>query len=288
MKRTLSAVLAGGDMRQIYLGRLLREDGFRTAAVALERHGEELESQGMEAFRAADVIILPMPVMGERGRLNAPLANAPYKMTEVLDAIPAGKTVFGGAVPKAVHEMAQRRGITVTDYLERGELAVLNAIPTAEGAIQIAMEELPVTLHGTKTLVIGNGRIGKALSHRLHALGAEVTVSARRYDDFARIRDGGMKWADTRALAPVVGEFALIFNTVPHPVVTRAVLAKCRPDVVLIDLASRPGGTDFAAAGELVRRAIHALSLPGKVAPVTAASYIRDTITHILQEEGKL
>lgn len=288
MKRTLSAVLAGGDMRQIYLGRLMREDGFRVRAVALERHGEELEAGGMETFQSADLIVLPMPVMAERGRLNAPLANAPYKITEVLDAIPAGKTVFGGSVPKAVHEMAERRGIAVTDYLERGELAVLNAIPTAEGAIQIAMEELQVTLHGTKTLVIGNGRIGKALAHRLHALGAQVTVSARRYDDFARIRDGGMEWADTRVLAPLAGKFALIFNTVPHLVVTRAVLAKCRPDTVLIDLASRPGGTDFAAASELGIRAVHALSLPGKTAPVTAASYIRDTITHILQEEGKL
>ncbi|MGN1031266.1 MAG: hypothetical protein ACI4PQ_06645, partial [Butyricicoccaceae bacterium] len=125
-------------------------------------------------------------------------------------------------------------------------------------------------------------------AHRLHVLGAHVTVSARRHDDFARIRDGGMQWADTRALEPVVGAFDVIFNTVPHLVVTRSVLAKCREDVLLIDLASRPGGTDFAAAADLERRVIHALSLPGKVAPVTAASYIRDTITHMLQEEGKL
>ncbi|MGN1030292.1 MAG: dipicolinate synthase subunit DpsA, partial [Butyricicoccaceae bacterium] len=157
MKKTLSAVLAGGDMRQVYLGRLLRQDGFRIGAVALERHGEELEPLDTESFRTADVIILPMPVMADRGRMNAPLANAPHKITDILDAIPAGKLVFGGAVPKSVHEMAERRGITVADYLERGELAVLNAIPTAEGAIQIAMEELPVTLHDSRALVIGNG-----------------------------------------------------------------------------------------------------------------------------------
>lgn len=288
MKRMLNVVLAGGDMRQIYLGQQLTEDGFRVSTVALERHGEQLEMRDMSAFHTAEVIVLPMPVMAERGRLNAPLSNAPYKITDVLDAIPAGKTVFGGAIPKSVHEMAERRGIVMTDYLEREELAVLNAIPTAEGAIQIAMEELPVTLHGTKALVIGNGRIGKALARRLHVLGAEVTVSARRYEDFARIRDSGMQWADTGALAPFVKQFALIFNTVPYLIVTRSVLAQCRSDVLLIDLASRPGGIDFAAAEDLGRKTIHALSLPGKVAPVTAASYIRDTIIHILQEEGKL
>ena len=53
-----------------------------------------------------------------------------------------------------------------------------------------------------------------------------------------------------------------------------------------MDLASKPGGVDMEAASRLGVRVIWALSLPGKVAPVTAGKIIRDTIYHILNELG--
>ncbi|MGM9631071.1 dipicolinate synthase subunit DpsA [Butyricicoccus sp.] len=288
MKHTLTFALAGGDVRQAYLGELLAADGAQVRTIGLERSGTELEAGGAPRtlFAEADVILLPMPVMGTRGRLNAPLANAPYKLTDVLDAIPAGKPVYGGSVPRMVRDMAARRGIEVQDYLEREELALLNAIPTAEGAIQIAMEELPVTLHGLPVLVIGAGRIGMALAPRLRGLGAHVTVSARRYDDFARLRSGGYHYLDTRRLAGQLHAFPLVINTVPSPVLTRRVLADCAPDALIIDLASGKGGI-ADDAGDLCR-VIHALSLPGRVAPRSAAAAIYDTVCHMLEEEGLL
>lgn len=288
MKHTLTAALVGGDVRQAYLGELLAADGARVRAVGLERSGTELEAGGAlrTLFAEADVILLPMPVMGTRGRLNAPLANAPYKLTDVLDAIPAGKPVYGGAVPRMVRDMAARRGFEVRDYLEREELALRNAIPTAEGAIQIAMEELPFTLHGLPVLVIGAGRIGMALALRLRGLGARVTVSARRYDDFARLYSGGYAALDTRALDGQLHAFPLIVNTVPSPVLTRRALADCAPDTLVLDLASGTGGV-ADDAGDLCR-VIHALSLPGRVAPRSAAAAIYDTVCHMLEEEGLL
>ncbi len=286
MKHTLTFALVGGDVRQAYLGELLAAGGARVQTVGLERCGAALAvSDDMRAlFAEADVVLLPMPVMGTRGRLNAPLANAPYKLTDVLDAIPAGKPVLGGAVPKAAADMAARRGIRIFDYLAREELALRNAIPTAEGAIQIAMEELPVTIHGLPVLIVGAGRIGSALAPRLRGLGARVTVSARSYADFARIRGEGYEYLDTRRLRGHMQAFALVINTVPAAVLTREVLADCREDVLVIDLASGAGGVS-PDAGEQ-RRVIHALSLPGRVAPRSAAAAIHDTVCHMLEEEG--
>ena len=119
MRHTLTFALAGGDVRQVCLGEMLAADGNRVQTVGLERHETALPSCSdyRALFAQADVILLPMPVMGIRGRLNAPLANAPYRLTDLLDAIPAGKPVYGGSVPGMVHQMASRRGITVTDYL---------------------------------------------------------------------------------------------------------------------------------------------------------------------------
>ena len=63
-------------------------------------------------------------------------------------------------------------------------------------------------------------------------------------------------------------------------------LKELKPECVVIDLASLPGGVDFAAAQALGVKAIQALSLPGRVAPATAAAYLRSTICHILNELG--
>ncbi|MCB6365580.1 dipicolinate synthase [Intestinibacillus massiliensis] len=150
------------------------------------------------------------------------------------------------------------------------------------------MEELLVTLHGARALVIGNGRIGKLLSQRLACLGADVTVSARSNADFAWISATGLHTLDTRLLAGHLAPFDVIFNTVPSRVLGLAELAEIPEECLVIDLASKPGGVDFPAAQQLGRRAIWALSLPGKVAPMSSAMAIRDTIYNILQEEGIL
>ena len=161
-----------------------------------------------------------------------------------------------------------------------------NAVPTAEGAVQIALEELPIALHGARVLVLGFGRVGKLTAHRMRALGARVSVAARKWADLA--------WADAYGYAPepmggldgYLCPYDLVVNTVPARVLDRRRLAELKPGCLVIDLASKPGGVDLEAAGELGVQTIWALSLPGKVAPVTAGAAIRDTIYHILDELG--
>ena len=170
------------------------------------------------------------------------------------------------------------------DYFAREELAVLNAIPTAEGAIQIAMEELPITLHNARVLVIGFGRLGKALAPRLRALGARVWVSARRYEQRAAAEGMGLDSEGMERLADWLCSYDLVFNTVPAPVLGLEELAALKGGALVVDLASRPGGVDMDAAATLGVRVVWALSLPGKVAPVTSGRYIKDTVYHIMEE----
>ena len=181
----------------------------------------------------------------------------------------------------------EARGLHMADYFAREELAVANAVPTSEGTIQIAMEELPVTLHGARTLILGAGRLGKVLARQLTGLGAKVTVAARSWSDLAWIDAWGCDAARSDALEGTLGDFDLILNTVPAPLLTRERLAELKAGCLVIDLASRPGGVDFQSAAELGVKVIWALSLPGKAAPVTAGRAIRDTVYHILSEEEK-
>lgn len=163
-----------------------------------------------------------------------------------------------------------------------------NALPTCEGAIQLAMEETPHTIQGSKCLIIGNGRLGSLLAHKLQALGAHVTVSARNARDFAKIATAGLPSLDTRKLAGHLSGFDLIFNTVPAPVLGAAELSELTPPCLVMDLASLPGGVEAGAPVVSGCRIMHALSLPGKVAPLSAARAVRDTVLTMLTEEGIL
>ena len=160
------------------------------------------------------------------------------------------------------------------------------AFPTAEGAIQIALEEMPVTLHGSRALVIGYGRLGKALAPRLAGLGAKVSVAARKYADLAWAEGFGFGTEHTGELKGWLCGYDLVVNTVPVRVLREAELADLKPGCLVIDLASKPGGVDFDAAARLGVKAFWALSLPGKVAPVTAGKSIKTTIYNILTELG--
>ena len=161
---------------------------------------------------------------------------------------------------------------------------IANALPTAEGAVQLAMEHLPITIHGSKVLVIGFGRVGRLTAQRFQALGARVSVAARKYDQLAWAQAMGFGAEHLAQLQGWLCGYDLIVNTVPAQVLGREELEDLKPDCLILDLASKPGGVDLAAAAEMGVKVIWALSLPGKVAPVTAGAAIRSTIYNMLRE----
>ena len=149
------------------------------------------------------------------------------------------------------------------------------------------MEATDQTIHGSRCLVVGCGRIGKLLASRLRALGGVVSISARKYGDLAWCEACGCQSLRTEGLAGKLGAFDLIFNTVPTLILDAGLLQETGEDCVLLELASAPGGIDLAAAEAVGRRVICAPGLPGKVAPRNAAAAIRDSVYHILEERGE-
>jgi len=172
------------------------------------------------------------------------------------------------------------------DFLCREDFAVLNAIATAEGALEIALREMPRTLHGAEALCMGYGRIGKVLCRLLCSLGARVSAAARRTEHFAWMESCGVQPMHIHRIEGALGGFDCVFNTVPHLVLPYARLRELPRECVVVDLASNPGGVDFKAAGQLGVNVHWALSLPGKCAPESAAAYLRDTLYRILEERG--
>ena len=290
MKHELNIWVVGGDLRQAKLAQLLAEDGHTVHTYALGELSEAVPGLSAEAslrhVDRADCVVLPLTVSSGGGLLNAPLSAVDHPLAGILDQLSPLQFLCGGRVDPDTQALALERGLTIRDYFAREELAVANAVPTAEGAVQLAMEHLPITIHGSRVLVIGFGRVGRLTAQRFHALGAGVSVAARKYDQLAWAQAMGFGGEHLGNLKGWLCGYDLIINTVPAQVLGREELEDVKHDCLILDLASKPGGVDLGAAGELGLTVIWALSLPGKVAPITAGAAIRSTIYNMLREIG--
>jgi len=285
VSNSVKIAVIGGDLRQLVVAKLFAENDIETAVFGFDLYTGEFPpvTKCMTAADAAygsTAIILPLPCTTDNAHLNTPFHNGKVLLDDLMRSITADQIVCAGMY-------ASDRPNTF-DYYAREELQILNAIPTAEGAIAIALDELPITLHGARAVILGFGRCGKALAERLKGLGSHVTVVARKESDLALCESYSYNAVSFRCLSNAVSNADVIFNTVPALILNEPMLKHIDKHTLIIDLASRPGGVDFEAAKRLGLNVNWALSLPGKVAPITAGKIIYKTVCNILKQEGVL
>ena len=291
MNEKINFLIAGGDLRQVYTAKALSQE-YNVYALGLSKNHINTDKINLienidDVPYEVDHIILPLPVSQDGEYINAPFSSRKIAASELIPHIKNGGIVFGGKFDDISQKIFINSGIETIDYFDREELNVLNAVPTAEGAVQIAMEETASTIYGQNILITGFGRISKVLIKILNGMGANVTVTARKYSDLAWAEIYGCKSVHTSSLHECIDKFDIIFNTVPAVLFDEYMLNKLRKDTLMIDLASKPGGVDFDIAGKLGLKVIWALSLPGKVAPVSSSEIIAGTVLNILKERGK-
>lgn len=285
-----SIAVVGGDLRIVKLIEMLVKDGYTVYTYGLEMSEDlqKIEKIEMcptvtETVKNSKVVVGPIPLSSDRKNLSMPFSNIKLNVDEFISCI-AGKTLIAGNIVEETKRKLEQSNIQYIDLLKREEFTVLNTIATAEGTIQIAMEETQKTLHGSKVLIMGFGRIGKVLAKMLDGIGAKVYCEARKNEDIAWIKAYGYEPIHLNNLNEHLGEFEIIISTIPFQILDKDRLELVNKDAVIIDLASNPGGVDRKAAKEKDLKLIWALSLPGKVAPLTSAIYIKETLYHVLKE----
>lgn len=270
----------GGDKRMLFAAKAFADRGHEVLLTGFDSLMSLCEIRVCTVQQAADecdIAVLPVRPVAD-GNLFAPFSQHPISIIGLLNQI-GKKPVFSGSSQMLKPYFAG----DIYDYTDDETFTLRNAELTAEGAIGLILNEYEGAVYGTEILVTGYGRIGKVLSRYLSMMGAKVTVAARNPDDRDMIAYRGMTAADYPALD--WSRYQVIVNTVPAEVIDRESIAQMREDVFIIDLASLPGGVDFSAAKERELTCIHALSLPGKTAPLTAGIIIKDTIMNILNRE---
>ncbi|MBR2370932.1 MAG: hypothetical protein IKA82_02810 [Clostridia bacterium] len=287
----IKVVVIGGDARQLYVTKHLELNGLSAIHLCTDSSGSLTLK---EALDGAHAVILPLPSSNDGVRINSPRAIRFTELVEITSALSPTPLILGGKLPPSFKNYAKEKGVKAIDYYENESLQIKNALPTAEGAVYLAMQELDITLDSCRAAVTGYGRISKALCALLKAMGAEVTVAARRQSDLAY---AGINRYKTLRITHVNGISSLselcqgydvIFNTVPCWIFDRSLIQNISHDTKLIELASAPGGFDIGALNDCGVTVIRGAALPGRYAPSTAGRIISETVIEILQSEGIL
>ena len=196
MDKNRCFLICGGDQRQVELAKALSSDGYNVLCYGLDRAKESGNLANVDDLKdaayKADFVILPLPCVVDEYYINMPLSNKTLKVDQLISSLKKGQIVIGGKISNDFAQKCKDNNIRIADYFGREEMVVLNVIPTVEGALQIAMEELPITIHSSKSLVLGYGRIGKMLSEALKNLGSHVGIEARSKEDLAWIKARAM------------------------------------------------------------------------------------------------
>ncbi|MFB6364019.1 dipicolinate synthase subunit DpsA [Paenibacillus elgii] len=241
-----------------------------------------------DALVALDAVILPAVGTDDQGNVDSLFSSKELRLThEHIAALPKHAIVFTGMAKPYLRELCSNEGIGLIELFDRDDVAIYNSIPTAEGAVMMAIQNTDITIHGSESMVLGFGRTGATLARTLQGMGAKVKVGVNKPEYYARAIEMGMNPFYTQELISHVSQVDLLFNTIPAMVVTAQVIANIPHRAIIIDLASKPGGTDFRYAEKRGVKAMLAPGLPGIVAPKTAGRIIADTLTRIIMEDAR-
>ncbi|PLT31597.1 dipicolinic acid synthetase subunit A [Peribacillus deserti] len=289
----IQIAVIGGDARQLEVVRKLTQLDAKLWLVGFEQldhafTGAVKEKLGDLNMSGIDAIILPVPGTNAEGSIETIFSSEKVTLTEdILKKTPEHCTIYSGISNAYLDKITKNADRKLVKLFERDDVAIYNSIPTVEGTIMMAIQHTDYTIHGSNVTVLGLGRVGMSVARTFHALGAKVKVGARKSEDLARITEMSLIPFHIKDLEQAVKDTDICINTIPFPVVTAAILANMPAHTLVIDLASKPGGTDFRYAEKRGIKALLAPGLPGIVAPKTAGKILANVLAQLLDHDMK-
>ena len=287
----MQIAVVGGDARQLEIIRKLTELDAKLSLIGFEQLDHAFSGAIKEKideidFSNVDAIILPVPGTNLDGQIETIFSNEKVVLTEeIISKTPEHCTIYSGITNSYLNEIIKKTNRNLVQLFERDDVAIYNSIPTVEGTIMIAIQHTDFTIHGSNIVVLGLGRVGMSVARTFHALGAKVKVGARKSEHLARITEMGLTAFNLQDIEHSVKDTDICINTIPFPIVTASVISKMPVHTLIIDLASKPGGTDFRYAEKRGIKAILTPGLPGIVAPKSAGLILANVLTQLLKED---
>lgn len=286
MSMNKNIAVIGGDKRQVYVCRLLASQGFSVISFGVEDDFIDTKNIAVadsleEVMNSSYLIIGPIPFSRDGIHIFSN-SEVTVRLEEFVSLIQDNHTILGGNINSSLIDAVENKNAMYYDFMKDDVIAVKNAVATAEGTILEAIRLSDINLSESECLVLGYGRCAKVLANRLKALNAKVTIAARSKEQISQARLDGLSALFLDEAPTHLKQFDFIFNSIPAMIITSIWLLACKQEVVIIDIASKPGGTDFEECKRLGIQAVLTLGLPGKYAPKTSAEILIDSIGHLL------
>ncbi|WP_280768928.1 dipicolinic acid synthetase subunit A [Salipaludibacillus daqingensis] len=287
----MKVVIIGGDLRQLEVIRILGKLDATIYLIGYDQLDDGflgVEKTSFEALKAEniDAIILPINGMKKNKEVDSVFSSSEVYVNESwLAKVRKNTKIYTGICNAELKELAGKAELNIITLMERDDLAIYNSIPTAEGALLLAIQHTNVTIHGSNVIVSGFGRVGQTIARVFEGLGANVKVIANEDALRARAYEMKLKPYPLSEFKNIVEDADTIINTIPARVITSEIISRMANDVLILDIASSPGGTDFEFAE---KRAVHAIltpGLPGLVAPKTAGVQLGSLLSTLLQKQ---
>jgi dipicolinate synthase subunit A len=259
-----TVAVLGGDVRMLEHMRLARLAGanvqhYGSIPKADEVAGQPQAASLAAAVKGARIISCPIPGLGIDDELYAKFTTEKLRLsTDVLEGAAPGAMLLTCYSTPRLDEWAKAASVKIIPYGEDDALSILHAVPTAEGAIKIAIENTDDTLLGMDVLCIGLGRVGVSVAQAFEGMKSRVSLAARNPVQLARAWAMNTVPIELRDLKSHISKFGLIVCSTSGRVLDKDLLALTRRDAVIIDLCSPPGSVDFDAAKALGRKVIWA------------------------------
>ncbi|SDJ71427.1 dipicolinic acid synthetase subunit A [Sediminibacillus albus] len=291
MDTKVSIAVIGGDARYLEMIRHLTLN----PEIELSIIGFDQLNQGFTGAKqveieelklsSLDAIILPVPGTDQQGFIETVFSDKKIQLTQSwFSKLKKGCLVFTGITTPYLNNMAEQSDVKLIPLFARDDVAIYNSIPTVEGTIMMAIQHTDFTIHSSDVIVLGLGRVGITLANKFAGLGARVSVGSKNKEDLARITEMGLTPFHLNDLTSYSPNCDFLLNTIPALVVTKEVIKPMKSHSLIIDLASKPGGTDFKFAEQRGIKAMPAPGLPGIVAPKTAGAILGRVVTQVLTE----
>lgn len=267
MKKVL---IIGDDARFPYMEGKFRKMNWKSYHIQIA-DSHQLTSMPIETFH-----IILLPIQG----VTSPLFSNDIWMRVQKDTL-----IFSGRYTPFMDQIQKLYGLHFINLFAADDIAIYNAVPTAEGVLQIAMEHTVETISGMSVMLFGFGRVGQTIGQLFQRVGAYVTVLTNDPAEQARAVTNHMH---AQALSDPLDyeKYPLMINTIPAPIITDETASQMQERACIIDIASGSGGLQLKNDHPLRKNLIHALGLPSKVAVSTASDIIVQAIVQKYEERA--
>ncbi|UOQ47824.1 dipicolinic acid synthetase subunit A [Gracilibacillus caseinilyticus] len=289
MQKKKNIAIIGGDARYLPLIHALNKiDDLRIQILGFDQVEQSYTGVMQSTIdnlvtSQLDGIILPITGIDDNGFVETMFSGEKIQLTEEwFKSLPSHCKIFTGIATSKLDTYINKYNLSLETLMNRDDVAIYNSIPTAEGAIMLAIKHTDFTIHHANVFVFGFGRVGQTTASSFAGLGANVSVISKDESELARIYEKGWQAYHLAQVEDYMDDCQILINTIPAKVVDKKLLEKMNNQAIIIDLASKPGGIDFDFAKTRGIEAIHALGLPGMVAPKTAGEILANTIAKLL------